>query len=72
MKKHFNELFSVQNEMVTPKTIVEISGVTMGPGVSMNLNGVAIGGITLFTLYGKVLEVENRVGGGFIITGYQQ
>ena len=38
----FDQLFSIQNGMISPRVPVSINGVTMGPGVSFG-GGVAVG-----------------------------
>lgn len=58
---HFNELFTVQNGMVTPKVTIHINGVTMGPGVSFG-NGVLFGGIDLTQFIGKYFDVDIQNG----------
>jgi len=67
MRKQFNELFTIQNGMVSPKVPIHINGVTMTPGVSFG-NGVSFGGVDLTQFVGKDLEVENQ-NGVYLIKG---
>lgn len=68
MRVHFDDIFAIQNGMVTPRVTVHINGITMGPGVSFG-GGVAFGGVDLTQFVGKYLEVdvENRV---YVIKGF--
>jgi hypothetical protein len=66
----FNEVFSVSvTGMITPKHIVRIGGVQMGPGVSMG-GGVAIGNLQLGSIVGHDLEVEQGIDGVVTVTGH--
>ncbi len=67
MKIHFNELFTNQNGVITPKVTVHINGVTMSPGVSFT-SGVSFSGVDLTQFVGKSLEVENQ-NGVYMIAG---
>lgn len=67
MKKHFSELFTNQNGMVSPKVTVHINGITMSPGVSFG-GGVLFGGVDLTQFIGKYLEVELQ-DGAYVIKG---
>lgn len=66
MRVHFDELFSVQNGMVQPKTAVHINGITMTPGVSLG-GGVSFGGVDLTQFIGKYLEVDRMPDGVYDI-----
>lgn len=68
MRKKFDDLFAIQNGMVTPKTPVGVNGIVMGPGVAFG-SGVSFGGVDLTTLAAKDLEVEVQ-GDVTIIKGY--
>lgn len=61
MKKHFDELFAIENGMIKPKVPIHINGVTMGPGVSFG-NGVSFGGVDLTKYVGKYFDVEIQNG----------
>jgi len=67
MKKHFDDLFTNQNGTISPKQIIQINGVTLGPEVSFS-NGVFLGGVDLTLFIGKFLEVELQ-NGVFVIVG---
>jgi len=67
MKKHFDELFSTQNGMVSPKVPVNIGGVTMTPGVSFG-GGVLFSGVDITQFKGKYFEVELQ-NGVYVIKG---
>lgn len=69
MKVHFNELFSVENGMVQPKTPVHINGITMSPGVSFG-GGVSLGGVDLTQFINKYIEVEKMADGVYDIKGF--
>lgn len=56
MKVHFNDMFTVQDGMVSPKVVVSIGGATMSPSVSFG-GGVSFGGVDLTQYIGKYLEV---------------
>lgn len=68
MKVHFDELFTVQNGMIKPKTPVKINGVKMSPGVSIG-RGVSFGGVDLTQYIDKYLEVEKLDNGVSVIKG---
>lgn len=68
MRKRFDDLFAIQNGMVTPKTLVGLNGVVMGPGVAFGA-GVSFGGVDLTTFVGKDLDVEVQ-GNLTVINGY--
>ncbi len=57
MRKHFSDLFSNQNGVITPKVTIHINGVTMSPGVSFG-GGVSFSGVDLTQFIGKDLEVD--------------
>lgn len=57
MRKHFDELFTIQNETIKPQVTIQINGVIIRPGVSFG-NGVSFGGIDLRQFVGKYLQVE--------------
>jgi hypothetical protein len=61
MKVHFDDLFSIQNGMVTPKVQIHINGVNMGPGASFG-SDVAFGGVELAKLVGQYLDVDVQNG----------
>lgn len=61
MRVNFNDIFTVQNGVISPKVQIHINGVTMGPGISFG-SGVAFGGVDLTQLVGKDLEVEVQNG----------
>jgi hypothetical protein len=67
MQIHFNELFSINNGMVSPKVTIHINGITMGPGVSFG-GGVAFGGVDLTKFVGKYFDVDIQ-NGVYIIKG---
>jgi hypothetical protein len=68
MRMRFDQLFSVQNGTVTPKTVVAIGGVTMSPGVSFG-SGVSFSGVDLTQHIGKDVEAE-LVNGVYVISGF--
>ena len=57
MKKHFNELFEIQNGVVSPKVPIQINGITMYPGVSFG-GGVSFGVVDLTQFTDKFLEIK--------------
>jgi hypothetical protein len=61
MRKHFDELFTIQNGIIHPKVTVQINGVKMSTGVSFD-SGLSFGGINLTQFIGKYLEVELKNG----------
>lgn len=69
MRIHFNELFIVQNGAVTPRVVVRIGGVQMGPGVAFG-SGVFFGGVDLTQYIGKYLEAVQASDGVWEITGF--
>jgi len=68
MRVHFDELFTVKNGAVSPKTAVNINGVTMTPGVSFG-GGVSFGDVDLTQYIGKYIEVEQMPNGAYDIKG---
>lgn len=63
MRVSFNELFTVQGGMISPKTTVQIGGITMSPGVGFSASGgVSIGGIDLSQYIGKDFDADNQNG----------
>ncbi len=62
MRKNFDEIFTIQNGMITPKVRVRIGGVEFGNGVSFG-SGVSFGGVDLskFTQNDFEAEEENGV-----------
>ena len=66
MRVNFNQLFSIANGAISPKTTIQIGGVTMGPGVSFG-GGVSMGGVDLSQHVGKDFEVEEQ-NGVYVIT----
>lgn len=69
MRVHFDELFTVQNGMVQPKTPVHINGMTISPGISFG-GGVSFGGVDLTQFIGKYLEVDQLPNGLYDIKGF--
>lgn len=67
MRKHFDELFTTQNGMVSPKVTIHVNGVTMSPGVGFG-GGVSFGGVDLTQFIGKYFDVEYQ-NGVYIIKG---
>lgn len=56
--KDFDELFQINpNNTISPKRRIEISGVTLSPGVASG-TGVLYGGVSLFTLQGKKILID--------------
>jgi hypothetical protein len=70
MRMNFNQVFQINNGMVSPRAVVRVGGVQMGPGVAMG-GGVQISGLSLTDLVGKDLEVELQ-DGVYVITGVYQ
>jgi hypothetical protein len=71
MRIHFDELFIIQNNMLTPRQgiTVQIGGVTMNHGAWMNAGGgVIIGGVDMSQLVGRYLQAEQQ-NGVHVITG---
>ena len=71
MKVHFDELFTVNNGSVNPKTQIHINGITMSPGVSFG-NGVSFGGVDLTKYIGKYIEVEQLPNNVYDIKGFYE
>lgn len=72
MKVHFDQLFSVKSETISPKVPIHINGAMINPGASFSANSeVVIGGIRLFACIGKYLEAEEE-NGVYHIKGYYQ
>lgn len=67
MRVNFNQLFEIQNGMISPKVQVHINGTTMSPGISFG-GGVAFGGIDLSQFVGMDFDVEIQ-NGIYIIKG---
>lgn len=61
MRYRFSEVFHVSNGSISPKTQVQMGGVSMGPGVIFG-SGVSFSGIDLSQHVGKDIEgdIENR------------
>lgn len=57
MKIHFEYLFEVNDDRVAPKVMIQINGVTMGPGAFLGC-GSHFGGVDLHEHIGKHFEVE--------------
>lgn len=71
MRMHFDELFVLQNNMMSPRPgiVVSIAGATMQHGAWMNAGGgVIIGGVDLSQIVGRYLEVTVQ-NGVHVITG---
>jgi hypothetical protein len=68
MKVHFDELFTVNNGAVSPKTTIHINGITMTPSVSFG-SGVSFGGTDLTQFIGKFIDVEQMTDGVYNIKG---
>ena len=68
MRYKFSDVFSVINGSISPKTQVQIGGVTMSPGVSFG-GGVSFSGVDLSQHAGKDIEgdVQNGV---LVIKGF--
>jgi ribosomal protein L11 len=62
MKIHFNELFIYSNGKITPLVTVQIGGVSISPGATMN-EEIQINGISLKQITNHFLEVtlENGI-----------
>ena len=57
MKMHFNDLFIIQNGMITPKVTIQINGTTMGQGVGFG-SGVSFDGVDLSQYTNSYFQVE--------------
>lgn len=65
----FNEIFSeLPNGMLTPRRVININGITIGPGVSFG-PGTSFGGMDFFKIKGRILAGEEQ-GGIITIKGY--
>ena len=66
----FNDVFIVNNNMISPRIPVQIGGITMGPGVTFE-GGVFFSGVDLSQQIGRDIDgyVENGV---FVIKGFYQ
>ncbi len=62
MKIHFNELFIYSNGKITPLVPVQIGGVSISPGATMN-DEIQINGISIKQITNHFLEVisENAI-----------
>ena len=69
MKMHFNELFVIQNGMISPRFNININGVIMSPGVSFG-KGVSMGGVDLSHYSGSYFNVEIQNGIYIILCVY--
>lgn len=69
MRIHFDELFTIKNSMIHPRTVIVLNGVSIGPGISFG-SGVSFGGIDLSQLIGKDIDVEPLPNGGYKVLGY--
>jgi hypothetical protein len=61
MKIHFNELFIYSNGEITPLVTVQIGGVSISPGATMN-EEIQINGISLKQITNHFLEVKSENG----------
>jgi len=58
MRVPFNQIFTENsNGSISPRTAVNIGGVTMGPGVAFT-RGVSFSGVDIASMAGRDLEVE--------------
>ena len=58
MRVTFSQVFQTNaNGSISPRTTVQIGGVTMSPGVSFT-PGVSFGGVDIASLAGHDLEIE--------------
>ena len=57
MRKHFNELFTVDGGKVSAKITVNVNGVTMGAGLTFN-TGLQFNGVDISQYEGKYFDVE--------------
>jgi hypothetical protein len=64
----FSDIFEIRNGSITPRVVVRIGGVQMGPGVSFG-TGVSFGGLDLASVAGRDLEVDQNTNGVVIIKG---
>lgn len=71
MRIAYSQVFeTLPTGAVTPKVLIQIGGVQLGPGVSFT-SGVQFGGLDLAKIQGKDLEVT-VTGSTYVITGYYQ
>ena len=71
MRVKFDQVFQVNaNGSVTPRTRVQIGGVTMGPGVAFG-GGVSFSGVDIASKRGKDIEVEQQ-GDIVVIKGFYE
>jgi len=69
MRVSFSSVFQANPDgSFTPRGVVRIGGVQMGPGVAFG-RGVSVGNIELAAMQGRDLEVENE-GGIIVIKGH--
>lgn len=71
MRIHFDELFTVSNGVVSPKTTIYINGITLTPGISFS-SGVSFSGVDLTKFIGKYLEVERISNNTYEIKGFYE
>lgn len=69
MRVRYDEVFTVQNGVSTPRHVVRIGGVQMGPGVAFG-GGVSMGGFDMATMQGRDLEVDQDAQGVVTIKGH--
>lgn len=69
MRVPFSEVFAIQNGAITPRHVVRVGGVQMGPGVAFG-GGVSFGGLDIASIAGRDLEVEQDAGGVVTIKGH--
>lgn len=67
MRKHFSDLFDIQNGAIVPRFPVSIGGITMTPGVSFG-SGVSFSGIDLSQHTNSYFDVE-IINGVHVIQG---
>lgn len=65
MRVRFDEVFEIKNGAISPKHVVNLGGVQMGPGVSFG-GGVSFGNVNIAEHVGKDLEVEQDKATGVV------
>ena len=65
----FNDIFQeLPNGMLSPRKVIDINGITIGPGVSFG-PGTSFGGMDFFKIRGRTLAGEEQ-NGILYIRGY--